>query len=515
MDEAYFKDFMRDVARGDQTRFMKQQRPPQARWARPDHICQSQALAYDPANPGKKVLFGAIGDRLIGIDDNRHILTVAGSRSGKSVTLVGNLFFYPGSVLVTDPKGELARLTAKRRSDRGQRVHVLDPFDAAGQAVAAYRASYNPMDVLTPGSKTFLEDAALIAESMVVQPPDQREPHWDESARNFIEGVIVHVATASQYEGRRHLVTVRELLKRALWVAPDEEAEDGKKAAKQAKPVLYYEMTANADHLEAAPETAELGSAVLGAALDFYGKSETELTGVHSTVNRHTKFLDYAALRAVLQRSDFKLSDLKAKPEGMSIYLCFPATRIEMSRRWMRLFVNQLLDAMEREKTVPQAPVLVCLDEAPVLGYMKQIETAAGLIASFDVKLWTILQDWSQGKALYGERWETFAGNAGVVQFFGNNDLTTTEYVSKRLGKTLVEGVRVGEVAQDQASKGLSGRSEALELHDLLTPDEVSRQFARDDRLKRQLVMWAGHHPMMLQRVEWFDKKAGPLRSYL
>ena len=252
----------------------------------------------------------------------------------------------------------------------------------------------------------------------------------------------------------------------------------------------------------------------MGAAEDFYSKAENELAGVQSTINRHTKFLDYTALRKVVERSDFSLSDLKAKPEGVSVYLCFPATRIELSRRWLRIFVNQLLDAMEREKTKPKAPVLVCLDEFPVLGYMKQIETASGLIASFDVKLWTILQDWSQGKALYGERWETFAGNAGVMQFFGNNDLTTCEYISKRLGKTPVEVARVGEVAQDQASKGLSGRSEAVELYDLLTPDEVTRQFARDDRLRRQLVMWAGHHPMILQRIEWHDPK-GPLTRHL
>ncbi len=149
-------------------------------------------------------------------------------------------------------------------------------------------------------------------------------------------------------------------------------------------------------------------------------------------------------------------------------------------------------------------PVLVCLDEFPVLGYMKQLESADGLIASFGVKLWVILQDWSQGKALYGERWETFAGNAGIMQFFGNNDLTTTEYISKRLGKTLVEAIRAGEVAADQRDKGLSGKSETKELYDLLTPEEITRQFARSDRLQRQLVIWVGHHPMLLQRALYY-----------
>jgi type IV secretion system protein VirD4 len=137
---------------------------------------------------------------------------------------------------------------------------------------------------------------------------------------------------------------------------------------------------------------------------------------------------------------------------------------------------------------------------------MRQLQDAAGQIASFDVKLWVILQDWGQGKALYGERWESFAANAGILQFFGNNDVATTEYISRRLGKTRVAVTREGEVAPEQQQHGLTGRTEVTELHDLLAPDEVSRLFARSDPFKRQLVIWAGFDPMILQRVEYFDE---------
>jgi type IV secretion system protein VirD4 len=212
-------------------------------------------------------------------------------------------------------------------------------------------------------------------------------------------------------------------------------------------------------------------------------------------------------MREILTGHDFNLADLKRDPDGISIYLCFPATRTEICNRWLRLFINQLLNAMEREKAKPAAPMLVCLDEFPVLGYMRTLESAAGQIASYDVKLWVVLQDWSQGKALYGDRWETFTGNAGILQFFGNNDLATTEYISKRLGKTQVETERLGEVERKQQELGLSGKTSSVELHDLLTPEEISRQFARSDRLKRQLVLWAGYHPMILQRVEYFDRE--------
>lgn len=56
-----------------------------------------------------------------GIRDDRHLLTIASSRTGKGVSLlVPNLLLYDGSVIVIDPKGELARVTARARREKGQ-----------------------------------------------------------------------------------------------------------------------------------------------------------------------------------------------------------------------------------------------------------------------------------------------------------------------------------------------------------------------------------------------------------
>ena len=366
------------------------------------------------------------------------------------------------------------------------------------------------MSVLTLNNPTIIEDASLIADAMVVQAANAKDPHWDESAKSFIEGVILHIATDPRYEGRRHLVAVRDLIKTAMM--PEEPAESDEDDD-EPMCALEVEMLENAERLDQHETTADLANAIEGAARDFYEKSDRERDSVLSTIRRHTKFLDYTAMRDILTGHDFDLRDLKRDPDGVSIYLCFPATRTEICNRWLRLFINQLLNAMEREKTKPKAPVLACLDEFPVLGYMRTLESAAGQIASYDVKLWVVLQDWSQGKALYGERWETFTGNAGILQFFGNNDLATTEYISKRLGKTQVETARLGEVGREQQEAGLNGKSSSVELHDLMTPEEISRHFARNDRLKRELVLWAGYHPMILQRVEYFDETS-PVYKY-
>ena len=49
-----------------------------------------------------------------------------------------------------------------------------------------------------------------------MQAQDNNDPHWDESAKNFIEGFILHVATDQAYKGKRNLVTVRELIKTVM-----------------------------------------------------------------------------------------------------------------------------------------------------------------------------------------------------------------------------------------------------------------------------------------------------------
>src|SRR5882672_5209589 len=216
----FFEDFTRDIPRGLSTRYLKQQTAPQARWQSPELISERSVLSYDPRSPGGKIMIGALGNKLIGIEDNRHILTVAGSRAGKSVTLVDNLLFYRGSVLATDPKAELANITAARRAALGQKVHVLDPFENASPQIAHLRKSYNPMAVVKPGSQTIIEDAGMIADALVVRTGQEKDPHWDESAKNFIEGIILHVATEPRYEGRRNLLTVRDLIRTALKEEP-------------------------------------------------------------------------------------------------------------------------------------------------------------------------------------------------------------------------------------------------------------------------------------------------------
>lgn len=144
------------------------------------------------------------------IADDRHIIIIAGSHAGKGVSvIIPNLIFYPGSVLAIDPKGELASITGRRRGEGlRQRVFVFDPFGRTSEAIRPYRASFNPMGILTEDNRRHIvEDAGLIADALVI--PGGGDIHRDEIAKNLIEGLILHVATWPAYEGRRHGVQYR------------------------------------------------------------------------------------------------------------------------------------------------------------------------------------------------------------------------------------------------------------------------------------------------------------------
>jgi type IV secretion system protein VirD4 len=72
------------------------------------------------------------------------------------------------------------------------------------------------------------------------------------------------------------------------------------------------------------------------------------------------------------------------------------------------------------------------LEEFPALSYMRPIEVAAGLLPGAGVKLWPVVQDFTQLKSNYPNTWETFLSNAGTLQTFAVNDITAAEYASSR-----------------------------------------------------------------------------------
>jgi type IV secretion system protein VirD4 len=423
-------------------------------------------------------------DHGVGSRDNRHVLTVAGSRGGKGVSLlVPNLLLYDGSVLAIDPKGELARITARARREKGQKVVILDPFGENGRYPSG---SFNPLDELDPDSPYVKDDAALVADALIIG--NDHDPHWTDSARILVHALILFTLTQPKEE--RTLTTVWRLLALTHPAVRD----IARRAECDGRNALFMLMKHCGDAFD---------GAVAGAGDRFAGmadRAERELASIFSTALTQLAFLDSNAMASVLKTSDLRLAELKSG--RVTLYLCLPATRMATHSRWLRVIINLALVAFEREKAVPDIPVLMMLDEFPVLGHMKALEVAAGLMAGFGVKLWVVLQDITQVKRLYRDSWETFISNAGVATFWANTDQTTLEHISQRLGQT---SLRVQQPSGATPGARLSGASpirEELRVQRLLASDEAARVLAREKR--RVLVFAAGQRPVILKRAMYY-----------
>ena len=177
---------------------------PRTRWAEPDELL---AKDWDYSSAGGGLFLGYRKGRTLGWKDDRHALTVAGTRAGKGASLiVPNLLLYPGSVLAIDPKGELARITGRRRKELGNKLVVLDPFRENGRWEGG---NYNPLDELDPKGKEVIDEAGAIAQALVIYS-GHSDPHWTSAARALLRALILMVLTLE--DKYRNLVTVRELL---------------------------------------------------------------------------------------------------------------------------------------------------------------------------------------------------------------------------------------------------------------------------------------------------------------
>lgn len=410
------------------------QRVATAEWANPELFAEQNLYSEDKFWLGRSPLNGLP----LGYNDDRHICLVSGSRAGKGTsTIINNLCQWQGSLVVVDPKGESATVSAARRGDGsdyclglGQDVHVLDPFQVA-KVNETYRSQFNPLDSIDPDHYEAIDEAGRLADAIVVVNPESKDPYWDDTARTMIKGIILYVLTEPDFDGRRNLLTVRQLILRGDW----ETLELLKKEEIPELPTgheLLWEGMSRSSHFNGV--LSGIGESFRNLAV----KNPKQFESVLQVANRHTEFLDSPGMQRCLEKSNFKISDLKTNPKGVSIFLSLPQRFMNTHHRWLRMMISLIITEMEKVQHQPVNGhrILMCLDEFSGLKHMEIVENAVAQIAGYGVKLFFILQSLEQLKAVYKEKWETFLSNSGLKLFFGLEDHFSREYVSKYIGDT-------------------------------------------------------------------------------
>ncbi len=414
-----------------------------------------------PSGPASSIYLGRYLDRATGktgseltYDGERHLVLFGPTGSGKGTRiLVNNLLrLRDRSIVVIDPKGELTAITADYRRKFGE-VVVLNPFDT----LELGGVGFNPLAALDPDDPNFVDDATGIGEALVKIDPGEHEPHWSESARSLLTALIMWEVKLARHNKREPtLDDVRHML-----TEPNqyEHSPDGKRG----RQIAGLKITAQKMCAAGGYEIKSLAGRFL--------RENDEIFSIQSTADRHTAWMLSPLMRANMAKNDIDFAMLKERP--VTVYLILPAERMRTHSVWLRLVIVSALRAMYRPGGLK---TLFMLDEFAQLGHLGPIEEALALVRGFGIQLWPVLQDLTQLKALYKDRWETFVANAGVVQAFAPNDLTTAEWMSQRAGDTTVAaaGYNRGDQQSDAGRGSMStGLSYSQARRRLLLPQEL------------------------------------------
>lgn len=385
-------------------------------------------------------------------DGDGHLLTLAPTRAGKSVTtIIPNLLRYRGSAVVLDPKGELYEATSAWRSANVGPVYRIAPFDTGAdpRTRSFPRHGFNPLARINSQHQ-----ARGLAQLMFPRDPNGQE-FFNDDAVSFLTAVMFYVLDSAP-EHRRNLGTVREAT---------------------AAPLARFMQMAklmSGSRLQGVREAAD----------NMIGKSRDRgLPNLRDTLHSKLSLWSDPAILGVTDRNDVDFASLKDRPA--TVYITVPFNLLEPYAPFVKVLLKSALDAMLDNPAKPDIPVLFVLDEFLSLGPFVDFRNAIRTHAGAGVRLWFFLQDMGTLEEHYpGTGWHAFL-NTSVKQFFGVDDPFTADLVGRYLGNQTVayRSVQTGGNVSAQLGSWLENGSTGVSISSgetiqflgrpLLTPDEV------------------------------------------
>ena len=420
------------------------------------------------------LFLGSLDGRMLFHSGKAHLLTVAPARSGKGISaVIPNLLHWQGSVFVTDPKGELAGVTARHRETTfGQKVIVLNPWGLHG--LPQHR--FNPLAWLVTlaaderGQRGLTEEVAALALQLIPEPEDARNRFFREGSRKLLRALILHMAT----RGDADRCTLPELW-RLLQSSTKLDAALIEMAGSQVLGGIVADLAEDiARTMEKNPETFQSFCEGASQSVSIFDPS--------------------GWLAESVSASDFSFSELKTGKA--SVYLVIPSDRIGTHGAWLGLLTRQAIDAVGR--TPGRAKVLFMLDETANMGKLAGLSESLTLLPGLGVRVWMIVQSLDQLRAVYGrEATNTIISQAEVQQFFAIQEHGLTKTLSEALGQRTVKttSINLGREADDVPgeSRGEAGRP-------LMSADEI-RLMPKTE----QLLLIQSHPPIRAQRVPFWN----------
>ena len=452
-----------------------------ARWARPADL-RPLRLTRGRGRRRPRLVLGRAGgkgpaSRLIATEARHSVLVIGPTQSGKTTGLaIPAILEWPGPVVATSVKDDLAAVTARWRSSQGP-CWLFDPTCSAGLALSEVdlagrgvepprRSRWSPLSSCETWS-----DAQKMASWLVESTPGRRgmadAAFWYTTAGKQLSPLLLAAARAG--------MSMADVVR---WTDAQEYDE----------PMRLLQIAGDDDAAVALAACA--------------GRDERIRSSVTTTLETVLQPFGDPTVASATSATDLELDQLFER--SGTLFLCGPTHEQQRVQGLFAALVSTVIaEAVTRTALTGRAldpPLLLVLDEAANIAPIRDLDTLASTGAGLGIQLVTVCQDLAQLSARYdSERARTIANNHRAKMLLsGVGDLQTLDLISGLAGE---QAVRELSTSQDLRHGGRT-RTEAT----------VMRRLAPTDQLRRvrpgEAVLLYGHLPPVRLRLRpWYEER--------
>jgi type IV secretion system protein VirD4 len=330
----------------------------------------------DVSGVGDGIVIGKNGGEILRVGGDQHVLVMGPSGGGKGVGyVIPTLLEHHGSMLVHDPKHELAGIVGRYRRSLGP-TWVFDPTNR-------HSHSYNPMLELRGRSHgDRLHGDCQQAATLICHTGASKDPVWEDAAAELLSALML---VAFEHD-QPTLSYVHDLVLRVSGNRMPKSQND-----------FVGQILASHEALE---------------------------TRVRSSVNFELRtrmsFMSDPTVRATTSASEFRAGDLFCGDRPTTIFLTVPPADRERLRPLLRLLVQTIMNVgLHDVETVAdgrakERGALLLFDEFPALQRMPFLETNLQECRGYGIRCMLVCQDVEQIKRSYTER-QAITGNCGTI----------------------------------------------------------------------------------------------------
>lgn len=411
-----------------------------------------------------------------------HYTYLGSTGSGKSVTAVIPMCSFVAtaknkrSVFITDPKGEIFNTTSKMFKDNGYNVLTLDfrhpemsnHFNILEPIIKEYEKyiDYEKKSIVSKKDKVKFNNLAMtslaetnrlitsLATMIMQEKTQQKDPFWNNSARNLLEGLIgFFLEEYKKNTIKRNQITMTSIRK-------------FQNSSMQEK--NFNKFKTYIDRKDYGSKSKDSLTSILNASDNTY-KSITAVFGEKMSL------FDDVNVANITSDSNFDF-DLLGR-EATALFIIVPDedkvyfTLVTIIVGLLYKELVKLANSKENKKLPVQIDWL--LDEFANCPPLADIEALVSVARSRGMRFHFFIQSFSQLDNVYGkEVAQIILDNCGLI-YLKTNTQDTAEQISKRLGKTTISS---SSISQSLSLLDYNGnKSTSLMARDLLTPDEVKQ----------------------------------------